>query len=109
MLPARSRHAALLTAFAAVAILAFQALQADGPAEIRALWVLRSPLASPESIATVVEHARASGFNTLLAQVRGRGDAYYRSTLEPRAEELDRRPVDFDPLATLLAAARPAG
>jgi len=41
--------------------------------------------------------------------VRGRADAYYASDLEPRGAELARQPVTFDPLATLLAEARPAG
>ena len=36
----------------------------------------------------MVEGAAASGFNTLLVQVRGRGDAVYRSAIEPRAEFL---------------------
>ena len=61
-------------------------------AETRALWVLRSSLASPESIATLIRTARDHGFNTLLVQVRGRGDAYYNGGLEPRAAELNRQP-----------------
>lgn len=77
--------------------------------EVRALWVLRSSLASPASIASVVRTAREQGFNTLLVQVRGRGDAYYKSDLEPRAAELTRQPDSFDPLATLLGEARAAG
>ncbi len=81
----------------------------DGPAEIRALWVLRTSLTTPASIATLVRSARDHGFNTLLAQVRGRGDAYYSSALEPRAAELQRQPASFDPLATVLDTAHAAG
>jgi len=77
--------------------------------ETRALWVLRSSLGSPESIATLVRTARENGFNTLLVQVRGRGDAYFNSRLEPRATELQRQPASFDPLATVLAASHEAG
>jgi uncharacterized lipoprotein YddW (UPF0748 family) len=77
--------------------------------ETRALWVLRTSLGSPESITTLVRTAREHGFNTLLVQVRGRGDAYYTSNLEPRAAELQRQPVTFDPLATVLATAHDAG
>src|SRR5688500_12917070 len=40
--------------------------------ETRALWVLRTSLTSPASIASLVEAARQHGFNTLLVQVRGR-------------------------------------
>jgi uncharacterized lipoprotein YddW (UPF0748 family) len=77
--------------------------------EIRALWVLRTSLADPESIVTLVRSAKAHGFNTLLVQVRGRADAYYSSRLEPRAAELARQPLGFDPLATVLEQAHAAG
>lgn len=82
---------------------------ANAVAETRALWVLRSSLATPESIASLVRTSRAHGFNTLLVQVRGRGDAYYASTLEPRATDLQRQRASFDPLASVLAAAHAAG
>jgi len=78
-------------------------------AEVRALWVLRSSLATPESIARLVQSARLTGFNTLFVQVRGRGDAYYAGAIEPRAADLSRQPDTFDPLAQVLAAARAAG
>ena len=77
--------------------------------ETRALWVLRTSLTSPASIATLVRTAREHGFNTLLVQVRGRGDAYFNGGVEPRAAELQRRPAAFDPLATVLASAHAAG
>ena len=67
--------------------------------EVRALWVLRTSLSSPASIPALVQTASDHGFNTLLVQVRGRGDAYYDSDLEPRAAELQRQPATFDPLA----------
>ena len=41
-------------------------------------------------------------------QVRGRGDAYYTSDLEPRAADLARQPATFDPLATVLVDAHQA-
>jgi uncharacterized lipoprotein YddW (UPF0748 family) len=56
----------------------------------------------------MVRAARDGGFNTLLVQVRGRGDAYYQSTLEPRASELTGRP-GFDPLAETIARAHASG
>lgn len=105
----------LVSSFTALALLlAFVAprphVRAAGPAsETRALWVLRSSLASSASIATVVSSARTFGFNALLVQVRGRGDAYYASQLEPRAEELQTQPAAFDPLQELLTAAHQAG
>lgn len=79
------------------------------PAETRALWVLRSSLTSPASISALVHTASQQGFNTLLVQVRGRGDAYYASSLEPRAADLSHQPASFDPLGTVLAEAHQAG
>ncbi|HEX9368891.1 MAG TPA: family 10 glycosylhydrolase, partial [Vicinamibacterales bacterium] len=77
--------------------------------EIRALWVTRSSLTSPAGIATLVRIAHDQGFNTLLVQVRGRGDAYYTTDLEPRSADLARQPAAFDPLATVLGEAKPLG
>ena len=77
--------------------------------EVRALWVLRTSLVSPASVRTLVQSARGNGFNTLLVQVRGRGDAYYQPRLEPRAAVLSRQPESFDPLAAVLDAARDSG
>jgi uncharacterized lipoprotein YddW (UPF0748 family) len=79
------------------------------PDEVRGLWVLRSSLSSPQSIAALVRSARASGFNTLFVQVRGRGEAYYASRIEPRATELAGQPLTFDPLAEVIEAARASG
>lgn len=77
--------------------------------ELRALWVTRSSLSSPDTIARLVSAASANGFNTLFVQVRGRGDAYYNGGLERRAAALGSQPADFDPLAETLARARGAG
>ena len=76
--------------------------------EVRALWVTRTTLSSPDKIEQMVRAAQTGGFNTLIVQVRGRGDAYYESALDPRPTELLARP-GFDPLADLLARAKPAG
>ena len=77
--------------------------------EVRGLWVTRTSLTSPKSIESVIDAAQAGGFNTLLVQVRGRGESYYQSAIEPRASELDGQPADFDPLGVTLALARRAG
>jgi uncharacterized lipoprotein YddW (UPF0748 family) len=79
------------------------------PTEVRALWVLRTSLTSAESIRSLVRSAREHGFNTLLVQVRGRGDAYFNDSIEPRATELQRRSADFDPLEAVLTSAHAAG
>jgi uncharacterized lipoprotein YddW (UPF0748 family) len=79
---------------------------AAAPAEVRGLWVVRTGLVSPEAVDRVIDQAVAGGFNTLLVQVRGRGDAFYRSDLVPRSVLLTPRQAGFDPLAHLLQRAR---
>ncbi|HSC26242.1 MAG TPA: family 10 glycosylhydrolase [Vicinamibacterales bacterium] len=103
------RALAALAGLASVGLPATPARRTDATtSEVRALWVLRTSLSTPQSIATLVSTAREHGFNTLLVQVRGRGDRYYAGGLEPRAAELHRQPAGFDPLAEVLAAARGA-
>jgi uncharacterized lipoprotein YddW (UPF0748 family) len=58
-----------------------------------------SPTPSPE-----ISEAR-----DLMVQVRGRGDAYYHSSLEPRAEPLAGQPAAFDPLAMTIGEAHHYG
>jgi uncharacterized lipoprotein YddW (UPF0748 family) len=104
------RACALALAVLASSLTAFPLRALEPPAvEVRALWVLRTSLTTPDRIATLVESAREHGFNTLLVQVRGRGDAYYRGGLEPVATDLRRQPNDFDPLAGVLSAGHAAG
>lgn len=88
---------------------AARAVDAPASAETRALWVLRTSLTTPASITALVRAARDNGFNTLLVQVRGRGDAYYRDGLEPVTPDLLRQPAAFDPLAVVLAEGQAAG
>ena len=77
--------------------------------EIRALWVQRGSLLSPSSIIAVVDTAKSGGFNTLIVQVRGRGDAYYNSRHEPRSPLLAKQPSSFDPLDLMVQRAHRAG
>jgi uncharacterized lipoprotein YddW (UPF0748 family) len=80
-----------------------------GAGEIRALWVVRTSLTHPDSARAMVHRAAEAGFNTVIVQVRGRGDAYYGSRWEPRAAPLAAHGSDFDPLAVVLHEARPLG
>ena len=92
-LPETSRTAPSVVGLAAFVISALL-LVAPAPRaaaardEVRALWVTRVSLTTPRSVSAVVQTARVSGFNTLLVQVRGRGDAYFADALEPRADAL---------------------
>jgi len=88
---------------------ATQATPAITTGETRGLWVLRTSLTTEAHIRAMVRSAEAGGFNTLLVQVRGRGEALYRSAIEPRASELDGQPTEFDPLAVTIEAAHRAG
>ena len=77
--------------------------------ETRALWVVRTTMETPESVSALVRRAKENGFTDLLVQVRGRGDAYYDSSIEPRAEPLNRQPASFDPLAMTISEAHHYG
>jgi uncharacterized lipoprotein YddW (UPF0748 family) len=107
MLSASLRRAiAVSIAIATTLLLSFAPLGAQD--EVRALWVVRTTLTSPAAIEKMVAAARAGGFNTLLVQVRGRGDAYFQHGVEPRPAALSAQP-DFDPLAATIARAHAAG
>jgi uncharacterized lipoprotein YddW (UPF0748 family) len=76
--------------------------------DTRALWVVRTTMSSPDSIRELVRRAKENGFTDLIVQVRGRGDAYYESSIEPRAEALTRQ-AGFDPLALTIEEAHREG
>jgi uncharacterized lipoprotein YddW (UPF0748 family) len=71
----------------------------------RASWVVRTEIPGAEEARRVVEEAHGFGLNAVFVQVRGRGDAYYRSAIEPSPPGLR----DPDPLAHVLMAARARG
>jgi uncharacterized lipoprotein YddW (UPF0748 family) len=77
--------------------------------EVRALWVVRDAITTPESITELVDFAVQTRFHLLFVQVRGRGDAYYRSSLEPAATALSAPLEDFDPLEYLVTLAHRSG
>jgi uncharacterized lipoprotein YddW (UPF0748 family) len=56
----------------------------------------------------MVAAAQQSGFNTLLVEIRGRGDAYFLNGAEPRPSALATQP-SFDPLAEAIAKAHARG
>ena len=106
MLSAVVRNAAAILCVLWGSLAAPSALSAKD--EVRALWVVRTTLTSPAAVASMVSSAKSGGFNTLLVQVRGRGDAYFLGGVEPRPGALASQP-DFDPLATTIARAHEAG
>lgn len=88
-----------LAAFAAVAV------QVAPSPEARGVWVVRTGLASPQAVDTIVDRAHQAGLNALFLQVRGRGDAFYTSQLVPRSDLLVGQPKSFDPLARAMERA----
>jgi len=79
------------------------------PHEGRGIWVVRYRLASPAVLDEIVRDARKGKFNLLFIQVHGRGDAYYRSQIEPRTEVLAATPPEYDPLSYILQRGHAAG
>jgi len=87
-----------------VLIIILQSIIASGFAgsskNVRGLWVVRYEMLTPQSIDSLIAIANRYQFTDLFVQVRGRGDAYYNSAYEPRAEGLQ---SDFDPLGYLIS------
>lgn len=92
--------------------------------DVFGLWVTRWDYQSEDDIRSIVDDAAMMGVTDLYWQVRGQGDAYYQSNIEPWGEELTRprgekkskvisgkRSLDpgFDPLHTVIAEAHSRG
>ena len=74
--------------------------------EVRALWVdaFRDGAKTPAQIDRLVQDALEANINTLIVQVRRRGDAYYNHSIEPRTED-PVLPAGFDALQYLIEKA----
>ena len=87
------------------------------------LWVVRDALEDTVALAALADSARSVGCTDLLVQVRGRGEAYYRSRTEPAPQSLETppprgirigsRPSDkslrYDPLAAAIRITKARG
>lgn len=76
---------------------------------IRGIWVTRFDYKTKDDVVRIMDNCKGAGFNTVMFQVRGNGTAFYRSSLEPWAEELGGRDPGFDPLAEACQAAHQRG
>ena len=78
--------------------------------EVRGFWVdtFNTALNGPDDVRTVVDRALAAHANTIFAQVRRRGDAWYLDSLEPLPDGVPIQP-GFDPLRALIAEAHARG
>ena len=110
-----------ITALAASLVRA-QPLQILPKREVRAVWVTTAAgldwprtldrAEQQKSLRDIVADLKAAHFNTVLFQVRARGDAYYHSSYEPWAENLTGtlgKDPGWDPLAFLLNEAHKSG
>lgn len=73
----------------------------------KAFWVVRDRIVTAKAIEDLLADAATRGVRDLIVQVRGRGDAYYRSDVEPRAEGL--QDPQLDPLGKLVRDAAVVG
>lgn len=105
----RKLAAALLAGAAMVPVSASPAVAAAVAPQYRALWVdaFHPGIKSAQQVEKLVADAQRANVNTLMVQVRKRGDAYFNRSLEPRASDIQ-GPPDFDPLDYLLRLAHAA-
>lgn len=77
------------------------ALAKEQDEEWRGLWVdtFHPGIKSRSEIKHLLDSVGEAGFNTLFVEIRKRGDAYYITELEPKADDIA---PDFDPLAYLI-------
>lgn len=76
--------------------------------EVRAVWVTRWQYTSVKDIQNVMQNIKDNNFNTVFFQVRGQGDAFYKSKYEPWSAELTGtlgKDPGFDPLAVAITEA----
>src|SRR5690606_11009304 len=78
-------------------------------ADYRGLWVTRYEFQTPDDIRTIINRAAALGITDVQFQVRGQGDAMYRSELEPWAKEYGETDPGFDALEIAVDAANRRG
>lgn len=85
----------------------------DGP--MRGLWITRWDYRTPKDVTEAIERAAALGVTDVFWQVRGQGDAFYRSAIEPWGQELlddlpkGTRDPGFDPLSLAVVQAHLKG
>ena len=67
------------------------------------MWIVRNSIATPGQIDDLLDMIGNSDIRNLFVQVRGRGDAYYNSKIEPRGFDVKK---GFDPLSYLVSKTR---
>lgn len=101
---------ALLTAFLVIFHVPARAPRAGLP--IRGVWVTRWAFKSPADVDSLFDRFARMGINTVFFQVRGAGDAFYKSSYEPWSYVLGGtlgQDPGWDPLKTAVAEGHKRG
>jgi len=101
-----NKWAAILAAFFIFTIICANFLSAQPPDHL-GIWVIRDQITSRDKINKVVDFAVKNGFTDIFVQVRGRGDAYYKSNIVLFTPAVNDK--KFDPLKYILSKAHPKG
>lgn len=78
-------------------------------APVKAIWVVRDQLINKERIDRCVEVLAQQKYDVAIVQVRGRGETYYPSEIDPPAHDLEAPFSELDPLGYFLEKAGAAG
>lgn len=74
---------------------------AEAVGELRGVWITRFAYSTRAGLEAIIDRAAAANMNAVFVQIRGEGDAYYRSTHEPWSKRLTGvlgRDPGWDPL-----------
>src|SRR5688572_16239657 len=85
---------------------------AEATGELRGVWITRFAYTTRAQLEAIIDRAAAANMNAVFVQIRGEGDAYYRSTREPWARRLSGvlgRDPGWDPLQVAIDRARMHG
>ncbi len=74
---------------------------AAGAGPLRAVWVTRWDYLTADDVRTIMRNCDRLGATDVMWQVRGQGDAYYQSDLEPWGQELFRDAEEPETLVTV--------
>lgn len=80
--------------------------------ELRGVWITRFSYTTQAQLEQIIDRAAAAHFNAVFVQIRGEGDAYYRSAHEPWARRLTGtlgRDPGWDPLQVAIDRAHGHG
>jgi len=105
-----SRRFGLVVLALAVSFATTARPRTDAGPEVRAFWVdaFNPGIKTHAEVDLLIARARSANANTIIAQVRRRGDSYYLNSLEPFVEDTAVA-AGFDPLAYLIEQAHAEG